>query len=135
MTTNLPNAMLSGIKSIPTQSKTGPALYDDTFVNQDNTRAHLKEIFLSIDSRDRDTDLYPEANQYQVKLENYKNLKTIEFVNSAYPNQTGVLNEMYLSLSIPELEPVYQNSLESSNKGMFARLIPMFTTVSLYLCL
>ena len=98
----------------------------------------LRETYITIDSRDRDTTVWPSASYFQVRMEpdsgfagatlnrNYKNIKSIELVSAVYPNTNNVLKEMYLYLIIPEIDGVY-DATNRAGLNAFAKLIPHHT--------
>jgi hypothetical protein len=95
----------------------------------------LRETYITIDSRDRDTSVWPSPSYFQVRMEpdgsfagatlnrNYKNIKSIELVSAVYPNTNNVLKEMYLYLVIPEIDGVY-DATNRAGLNAFAKLIP-----------
>jgi hypothetical protein len=102
---------------------------------QQQCLANVKEQFITVDSRDRDISAFPSASVYEIRInpsstytgallqKNYKNIKTIEFLNAIYPNVNSVLNEMYLYLTIPEIEGSF-DSTNSAGLKAIAKLIP-----------
>ena len=101
----------------------------------DKTQLRKKEYFVTIDSRDRDRRSWPLSSHFEVKCEppdnftgaslnrKFLNVRCIELVSAIFPNTNDVLNEMYLYLTIPEID----GSFEATNlEGMkaFAKLIP-----------
>lgn len=96
------------------------------------------DYFITIDSRDRDRQAWPTSSQFEVKLEppdnfsgatlsrNFKNIKSIELVSAIIPNQNNVLNEMYLYLTIPEIDGNFVSTNLEGQKA-FAKLIPRNT--------
>ena len=95
----------------------------------------LKEYFVTIDSRDRDRTIWPNANQFQVKMEPessykgatlnraFKNIRSIEVLSVQFPNTNQVLDQMYLYLCFPELDGVFESTSMIGTKAI-AKLEP-----------
>lgn len=94
----------------------------------------IKEYYVSIDSRHRDRTIWPSASRFEVKFDppagftgatvqrSFKNILGIEVLHAIYPNTNNVLNQMYLNLHFPELDPL----IETTHNGerCFAKLVP-----------
>ena len=95
----------------------------------------LKEYFVTIDSRDRDRTIWPNANQFQVKMEPessykgatlnraFKNIRSIEVLSVQFPNTNQVLDQMYLYLCFPEIDGIYEATHITGSKAL-AKLVP-----------
>lgn len=96
------------------------------------------DYYLSIDSRDRNRDIYPSSSRFEVQLNPsstftgatiqraLKNVSSIEVIDVMIPNTNNVLNEMFLYLCIPEIDGIIEATGGVTNQA-FAKLIP--TTV------
>lgn len=93
------------------------------------------EYFVTIDSRDRDRIAWPSTSLFEVKFEGPSgftganlprkllNVCSIELISAIYPNTNDVLDEMYLYLTIPEIDGMFQSTNLEGMKA-FAKLIP-----------
>jgi hypothetical protein len=93
-----------------------------------------KSYYISVDSRHRDRTRWPSSNRFEVRMDaqpgfagaqiarGFKNVTRIELVNVIFPNTNSVLSEMYLFLSIPEIE----GGMDTTNVGQryFAKIVP-----------
>ena len=93
-----------------------------------------KSYYISVDSRDRDRTLWPNSNRFEVRMDaqpgfagaqiarGFKNVTRIELINVIFPNTKSVLSEMYLFLSIPEIE----GGMDTTSLGQryFAKIVP-----------
>jgi hypothetical protein len=53
-----------------------------------------RKTIVSIDSRDRDTDLYPRVNKFKSFLgRTFKNIKSIRLISTEFPNTEGVIKK------------------------------------------
>lgn len=78
--------------------------------------------YLSISSRDRDVDAYPNVYEYAVTFpREFKNISSIELIQAIVPNKADVILEPYLLLKIDELEDVMV-SLDRNISDAFAIL-------------
>mgnify|MGYP006285428833 CR=1 FL=1 len=88
----------------------------------------IKVHNFTVDSRFRDTNLYPKANQYVVNIPTpYRNVIKVELVNAVYEKYG---TENYLNMHIDELE----GNLESNNNqvaGIFTQL-PLIHPLNVY---
>lgn len=94
-----------------------------------------KEYFVSIDSIDRDRNVWPSPSQFEVKFgaasgfrgatlpAAFKNVLSIEVLGCSYPNTNSVLNEPCLYLCFDELRGSYEGT-NATSIGAFAKLIP-----------
>lgn len=94
-----------------------------------------KEYYVSVDSRDRNRNIWAKSSQFEVRLEPtssyvgatihraFKNVVSIEIIDVIFPNQNYVLDEMYLLLYISELDGNIEVSSGSINKPI-AKLVP-----------
>lgn len=81
----------------------------------------VKTTNLMIDSRDRDTRIYPEANRYVVNLHDVlKNVISMDLIYALYPKHG---TEFYVNLNIEEVEP--------SNVGPNTHLLKAFAQLPL----
>lgn len=74
-----------------------------------NSDEHLvKEVkFVSVSSRDRNVDNYPNPNRYTVGFDEIKNIHSIELINSVVPNLNNILNEPYILLKIDQITDTF----------------------------
>lgn len=93
-----------------------------------------KSYYISVDSRDRDRTRWPNSNRFEVRLDapagyvgaqiprGFKNVTRVELINAIFPNANHVLSEMYLFLSIPEIE----GGMDTTCGGQryFAKVVP-----------
>lgn len=103
------------------------------------------EYYVSIDSRDRDRAQWPNASQFEVRFEPhssfsgatihraFKNVESIEVVEVIYPNVNNVLDQMYLLLTIPEIDGNIECSDGSLNRPL-AKLVPSYTIGNYVVC-
>lgn len=79
--------------------------------------------YLSIDSRDRDRNTWPNSNHFRIPLVTgdaspevltpgvrYKNIYSITLLSAVIPNVTGILDEPYVLLQIDEINDVYDSA-------------------------
>lgn len=95
----------------------------------------LEEHYIVIDSRDRDRTAWPSTSKFQVKIQpedtfrgatlskSYRNVKQLQVVSVSYPNKNNVLDEMYLFLTFPEIDGVFDATNSTGSKAI-ARLTP-----------
>lgn len=103
------------------------------------------EYFVSIDSRDRDRELWPSSSAFEVRFEPhhtfqgatvhraFKNVVSVEVMEVIFPNKNNVLDEMYLLMSIPELD----GNIECSNGSTIrpiAKLVPTSASGNYVVC-
>lgn len=100
-----------------------------------STKVKKREYYITIDSRDRDRSTWPSASHFEVKCEGpsgfkganlprkFLNVYSIELISAIYPNTNDVLDEMYLYLTIPELDGTFESTSLEGGKA-FAKLIP-----------
>ncbi len=93
-----------------------------------------KTYYISIDSIDRDRTVWPLSTRFEVKLDppdnysgaqiqrNFKNVVSIELVNSVIPNMNRVVDMRYLYLNIPEIDGILDTTCDG--KRFFAKLLP-----------
>jgi hypothetical protein len=88
----------------------------------------IKKHYYSVDSRLRNTDLFPNPNRYVVDIPTpFKNVIKVELVNAVYEKYG---TENYLNLHIDELE----DNLESNNNqvvGIYTQL-PLIKPLNVY---
>lgn len=81
-----------------------------------------KEYYLSVSSKDRDTDNYPSCSNYTMILsKDFKNIDSIELIQGIIPDKNNVLHEPFLLLQIQELEDVMVSS-DTNMSNAFAIL-------------
>ncbi|QIG60140.1 hypothetical protein [Dishui Lake large algae virus 1] len=97
-------------------------------------RVSTKSYYISIDSRDRDRNIWPYSSQFEVKLDppapyagaqiqrSFKNVISVELVNAAFPNTNKVLDLQYIYLNIQEIDGILDTTC--SGKRFFAKLLP-----------
>lgn len=107
----------------------------DVLIDSKNARYKKKEYYVTIDSRDRDRTKWPLSSCFEVKFEpasdftgatigrKFLNVVCIELVSAIYPNTNDVLNEMYLFLTIPEIDGMFEATNLEGTKA-FAKLVP-----------
>ncbi len=77
---------------------------------------YVKEVvYLTVSSRDRDTDVFPSVNKYVINLnQEIKNIYSIELFSASIPNQGSPADEPYLLLQIDEIK----ETIQSNNKAV-----------------
>ena len=82
----------------------------------------------TIHSSDRDTSMYPNSNQYKIKLSDscgpLKNVKSIELVGGSIPDQSAIAQQSYLLLCIDELSRGHIKSTNPTVQSAYALLQP-----------
>ncbi len=93
-----------------------------------------KTYYISIDSRDRDRSIWPLSSQFEVKLDppdvyggaqiqkSFKNVISIELLNSAFPNTNNMADVQYLYINIREVDGVLDTTCKG--KRFFAKILP-----------
>ena len=101
----------------------------------DKTQMKKREYFITIDSRDRDRATWPLSSHFEVKMEppdgfkgaalqrKFRNVKCVELVSAVFPNTNNVLDELYIYLTIPEIDGIYESTNLEGGKA-FAKLLP-----------
>lgn len=86
--------------------------------------------YLTISSKDRDIDAYPNSNSYSIKFnDEFKNIFSIELIQSIIPAKNSVETEPYLLLKIEELEDVMiSNDRHVSDSFAILQMAPPTTT-------
>lgn len=94
-----------------------------------------REFYVTIDSRDRDRSSWPLSSNFEVKCEGpvgfrganlprkFLNVRCVELISAIYPNSNDVLDELYLFLSIPEIDGVFEATSLEGSKAL-AKLVP-----------
>lgn len=73
----------------------------------------LKNVRLVVDSKDRNSGLYPEQNAYEVKLpDEYNDVTTAKLINADIPLSMYMVNKYYDSFSVVVSNTTYTVSLE-----------------------
>ena len=105
-----------------------------TLYQVNGKKIHTKTYYINIDSRARDRTLWPFSSQFEVKLDppdpfngaqiqrSFKNVISIELMNSVFPNTVNVLDMQYLYLNIREIEGIIDTTC--NGKRFFAKLLP-----------
>jgi len=85
--------------------------------------------YLTISSKQRDIDAYPNPNKYSITLnENFRNIHSIELLQAIIPAKNSVDAEPYLLLKIDELEDVmYANDRHISDAFAILQMAPPIT--------
>jgi hypothetical protein len=103
------------------------------------------EYYVSIDSRDRNRTQWPASSRFEVRFEPdksfsgatihraFRNVESIEVVEVVYPNTNNVLDQMYLMLSIPEIDGNIECSYGSINRPL-AKLVPSYSIGNYIVC-
>ena len=106
-----------------------------SLLNPVGSRACVKEHYVTIDSIDRDRDVWPLSSRFEVKFaglpvfagatvgRGFKNVSSLELVSAVYPNTNYVLNEPCLYIGFDEFEGAYEGT-NSAGASAFAKLIP-----------
>lgn len=88
-------------------------VYDPNFNKQYSTSQEPDveyeqvEHYLTVSSRERDVSIYPDPNHYVITFpREFKNIYSIELIQSIIPAQNAVEEEPYLLLHIDEIEDV-----------------------------
>jgi hypothetical protein len=101
-----------------------PDVFPDKVVplqpSQDDLILNPVPIYISVDSRDRDRNLWPQTNQYRVPFvtssnnpnikttgDRIKNIYSISLLSCVVPNNDDVFDQPYLLLQIDEIEGIY----------------------------
>ena len=104
-------------------------------INIPQHSVQTREYFVTVDSSDRDRTVWPTTSQYQVKMQpahtfqgatidrSFRNVESIEVVNAIFPNRNNVTDSMYLFLTIPEIDGVYEATSTTGNRAL-AKLVP-----------
>lgn len=120
----------SGKDLLIQQPKEFKELIDNSYKYNNN---YIKTDYLTIDSRDRNHDSYPETNNYQIDLDdNYKDILSIELISCNIPKSQYIINTSNNKLhfsenggteleaiipignySINDLETAIKNAMES----------------------
>lgn len=85
-----------------------PSFNQPLSVQQENNIEYEEVVkYLTISSKDRDVNIYPNVSRYSISLQTeLKNLVSIELIQAIIPDKNDVLDEPYLLLKIEELEDV-----------------------------
>lgn len=91
----------------------------------------IRTTVVNVDSRDRDTELYPDANSFKIKLERtFLNIKSIKLVSTEFPNSDQPiksspsilqnnkivwLNQEDLSFGLDPVFPEYTATISAGN--------------------
>jgi hypothetical protein len=117
---------LQHMDSLGEASHAYPMVYRDApFLQlpQSNLIVNPVPAYLTIDSRDRDRDAWPNSNYYRIPLvapdnkpnvkapgRRYKNIYSISLLSAVVPKASGVLDEPYLLMQIDEVDNVYDSA-------------------------
>lgn len=91
--------------------------------------------YLSVDSRERDRTVWPNANQFRIPLTGaaelppttraagvrYKNVYSISLLSAVVPNVNNVLDQPYLLLQVDEIDGMYESASPACARA-FAKL-------------
>jgi hypothetical protein len=100
--------------------------YNDVFTRDFNTQLSVsqeptityetRDHYLVISSKDRDFVTYPSSSEFVIHIDQdvYKNIKSIELIQTIIPDQNSVQSEPYLLLNIAEFKHV----MDSPNKDI-----------------
>ncbi len=122
-----------------------PDVYrDEPFLQQPQQNLIVNPVpyYLTIDSRDRDRNVWANTNQYRIPLVapdnnlnilspnvRYKNIYSISLLSCVVPNDGGVMFEPYLLLQIDEIDRVYDSAdipcARAFTKLYFKEVCPM----------
>lgn len=106
----------------------------DTLIHP-SKKVEKREYFVTIDSRDRDRNMWPSSSYFEVKCQGpngfrganlptkFLNVRCIELISAIYPNTNDVLNEMYLYLTVPEIDGTFEATNLEGMKAI-AKLVP-----------
>lgn len=104
------------------------------FYSGNGQKISTKTYYISIDSRDRDRDIWPLTSQFEVKLappssytgaqiqRNFKNVISVELMNAVFPNTKKILDMQYIYLNIREIDGILDTTC--GGKRYFAKLLP-----------
>lgn len=97
--------------------------------------SRFKEHYLTLDSRDRSSNVWPSISQFQIPLGSnmsyddapedsaYQSVRRVEVIDAIYPNRNHVVREMYLYLCIPEIGGDFDAS-QPTGATALGKLIP-----------
>lgn len=109
-------------------------------------KTKYREYFVTVDSANRDRNIWRNTNQYEVKMQPdgsfqgatidraFKNVRSIEVINAIFPNANNVVNEMYIYLCIPEIDGVLESTNKIGNTAL-AQLVPHRVVGSFVYCM
>lgn len=98
-------------------------------VQQEKCMTYKKKIsYLAINSKDRDTSLYPQPQSYTINLDGdvgmvYKNVVSVRLISGTVPDINNVRDEPFLILDIDELANAYTRYRGTNN--VFANMFDM----------
>lgn len=112
--------------------------YPDTFserpflqLPQSNLILNPVPFYISIDSRDRNRDSWPQTNHYRVPLvtsstnpnvkstgDRLKNIYSIDLLSCVVPNSPGLFDQPYLLLQIDEIDGLYDAANTPSTRAL-----------------
>ncbi len=87
--------------------------------------------YLTMTSLERDTNVYPNPNYYHIDLpQDFKNIYSIELLQSIIPQKTEITNQPFLLLQIPEFYSVITSNTQflSSSFATLPISVPTNTT-------
>lgn len=91
-------------------------------INESNIQYVPECYYLTVSSKDRDRNSYPNVNKYVIHLQTeFKNIYSIELVQAIIPDQNNVTSEPYLLLKMDEIGDV-MSSVDKVISDSFAIL-------------
>lgn len=92
--------------------------------NESNVEYEENTHYLSISSKDRDRNVYPNVNNYTIELPNeFKNIYSVELIQAIIPATNNAEEEPYLLLNIGEISDVVLSN-DKNISDSFAILQP-----------
>jgi len=96
--------------------------------NESNVEYEENTHYLSISSKDRDRNIYPNVNNYTIELPNeFKNIYSVELIQAIIPATNDADEEPYLLLNISEISDVVLSN-DKNISDSFAILQPTIPT-------
>lgn len=85
----------------------------DSFLDQQNIIEKQITKLVSIDSRDRDKTIYPNANFFDANIgQNFTNVKSVKLISVEFPNTSSVINETNNKIYWRNLQDIENNILD-----------------------
>lgn len=85
----------------------------DSFLDQQNIIEKQITKLVSVDSRDRDKTLYPNANFFDANIgQNFTNVKSVKLISVEFPNTSSVINESNNKIYWRNLQDIENNLLD-----------------------
>lgn len=114
---------------VPTQQQfqISRSLFNSADVSVPEQTESVFEPF-TVHSKNRDKTQYPNSNEYKIKLSDLcgplKNVKSIQMVGGAIPDQPSLTQQPYLLLCIDELSSGHINSTDPDMQKAYAVIQP-----------